>query len=172
MSSHPADLAIARFAIDEVVGGTQTGRDGKRLQLSLPELAVGAGQPALAEATVDIVRPGDPVRIANVLDAVVPAVAPDDPPSTFPGALGTLVPAGRGATNVLDGVHVLVCCDWAAAGFAPTEEFPPSFVDMSGPAAAWTPYAQSSNVVLTCTPAPGATVVDADRAVRRTAHGR
>ena len=169
MSSQPADLAIARFAIEEVVGGTQTGRDGGTLHLSLPELAVGAGEPALAEATVDIVRPGDRVRIANVLDAVVPAVAPDDPASTFPGALGTLVPAGRGRRNVLDGVHVLVCCDWAAAGFAEAEEFPPSFVDMSGPAVEWSPYARSWNVVLTCRPASGATVVEADRAVRRTA---
>jgi hypothetical protein len=161
VSSHPADLAIARFAIEEVVGGTQTGRDGGTLHLSLPELAVGAGDPALAEATVDIVRPGDRVRIANVLDAVVPAVAPDDPASTFPGALGTLAPAGRGRRHVLDGVHLLVCCDWAAAGFAQPEDFPPSFVDMSGPAAEWSPYAQSSNVVLTCRPAPGATVIEA-----------
>ena len=96
VSSAPADLEIAGFAVGEVVEGTKTGREQGTLRVSLPELAVGAGEPALAEATVDIVRPGDRVRVANVIDAVLPAVKPDDPQTTFPGALGRLVPGGRG----------------------------------------------------------------------------
>jgi glycine reductase complex component B subunit alpha and beta len=167
VSSAPADLEIARFAVGEVVGGTQTGRDAGTLQLSLPELAVGAGEPALAEATVDIVRPGEPIRIANVIDAVVPAVKADDPGATFPGALGPLAPAGRGRTHVLDGVRVIVSCDWSVTGNAEASEFPPSFVDMAGPSAERAPYASTTNVVVTCRPSPDATLVEADRAVRR-----
>ena len=167
MSSAPADLEIARFAVGEVVGGTQTGRDAGTLHLSLPELAVSAAEPALAEATVDIVRPGEPVRIANVIDAVVPAVKADDPGATFPGALGPLEPAGRGRTNVLDGVRVIVSCDWSVTGNAEAVEFPPSFVDMAGPSVECAPYAKTTNVVVTCRPSPDATIVEADRAVRR-----
>ena len=44
-------------------------------------------QPALAEATVEVVRPGDRVRISNVLDVVLPDVRVTTRP-TFPGALG------------------------------------------------------------------------------------
>ena len=52
-----ADLEIATFAVDEVVEGTQTGWSDGRLTLALPQLAVGAGtQPALAEATVEVVE--------------------------------------------------------------------------------------------------------------------
>ena len=167
MSSAPADLEIARFAVGEVVGGTQTGREAGTLHLSLPELAVSAAEPALAEATVDIVRPGEPVRIANVIDAVVPAVKADDPGGTFPGALGPLAPAGRGRTNVLDRVRVIVSCDWTVTGNAEASEFPPSFVDMAGPSAERAPYASTTNVVVTCRPSPDATVLEADRAVRR-----
>ncbi|MFL5736598.1 MAG: glycine/sarcosine/betaine reductase component B subunit [Actinomycetota bacterium] len=167
MSSAPADLEIARFAVGEVVGGTQTGRDAGTLHLSLPELAVGAQETALAEATVDIVRPGDPVRIVNVIDAVVPSVKADDPPATFPGALGTLIAAGRGRTHVLDGVRVVVSCDWSVTGNAEAVEFPPSFIDMAGPSAERAPYARTTNVVVTCRPSRDATVVEADRAVRR-----
>ena len=167
MSSAPADLEIARFAVGEVVGGTQTGRDAGTLHLSLPELAVSAAEPALAEATVDIVRPGEPVRIANVIDAVVPAVKADDASATFPGALGPLSPAGRGRTHVLDGVRVIVSCDWSVTGNAEASEFPPSFVDMGGPSAERAPYARTTNVVVTCRPSPDATIVEADRAVRR-----
>ena len=71
-----ADLEIATFAVDEVVEGTQTGWSDGRLTLALPQLAVGAGsQPALAEATVEVVRPGDFVRISNGLDVVLPVSA-------------------------------------------------------------------------------------------------
>ena len=72
MSSTLADLEIATFAVDEVVEGTQTGWSDGRLTLALPQLAVGAGDPALAEATVEVVRPGDSVRISNVLDVALP----------------------------------------------------------------------------------------------------
>ena len=74
-----ADLEIATFAVDEIVEGTQTGWSEGVLTLALPQLAVGAGsKPALAEATVEVVRPGDHVRISNVLDAVVPTVEVDE----------------------------------------------------------------------------------------------
>ena len=72
MESTLVDLEIATFAVDEVVEGTQTGWSDRRLTVSLPQLAVGAGEPALAEATVEVVRPDDPVRISNVLDVVLP----------------------------------------------------------------------------------------------------
>ena len=171
MSSAPTDFEIGWFAVNEIVEATKTGWDAGSLALSLPELAGGAGQPALAEVTVDIVRPGDPVRVANVLDAVLPTVKADDPVSTFPGALGRLATAGRGRTHRLEGVNVLVACDWEAAGYTRDDEFPPSFVDMSGPGADRTRYGQTANVVLTCTPAPAGELRDADRAVRRAALG-
>jgi sarcosine reductase len=171
VSSAPTDFEIGSFAVNEIVEATKTGWDAGSLALSLPELAGGAGQPALAEVTVDIVRPGDPVRVANVLDAVVPTVRADDPASTFPGAQGRLASAGRGRSHRLDGVHVLVACDWEAAGYVGTDEFPPSFVDMAGPGADRTRYGQMVNVVLTCTPSPGGAALDADRAVRRATLG-
>ena len=45
----------------------------------------------------------------------------------------TLATAGSGRTNRLDGVRILSCCDWEAAGRVGPDEFPPSFVDMAGP---------------------------------------
>jgi len=167
VSSALADLEIGRFAVEEVVEGTKTGWESGALRLSLPELAGGAGEPALAEVTVEVVRPGDPVRVANVLDCVVPTVKPDEPEHTFPGALGRMAIAGRGRSHRLDGVRVLLTCDWEAAGYAGPDEFPPSFIDMGGPAADRTRYATTTNVVVSCTPAPGHEVADADRAVRR-----
>lgn len=149
MESTLADLEIATFAVDEVVEGTQTGWSDGRLTLALPQLAVGAGsQPALAEATVEVVRPGDCVRISNVLDVVLPAARVGD------------------RVHRLDGVAVLSVCDWVAAGFREAEELPDSIVDMAGPGADRSPWGSTTNVVVRCVPSSGAGIAEADRAVR------
>jgi hypothetical protein len=158
---------VASFAIDEIVEGTQTGRDGATLIVSPPQLAVGAGEPALAEATVEVVRPGDRVRIVNVCDVVLPDVRADDPTRTFPGALGTLGPAAEGTLHRLDGVAVLSVCDWRAAGLAGAEDWPDCLVDMDGPAASLSPWGATRNVVVRGVPADGAPAAEVDRALRR-----
>ena len=167
MHSTLADLEIATFAVDEVVVGTQTGREADTLVVSPPQLAVGAGEPALAEATVEVVRPGDPVRISNVLDAVLPSVAANLPDATFPGVLGASRDAAGGRLHRLDGVAVLSVCDWRAAGHAGPEEFPDAFVDMAGPGANRSPYGSTVNVVLRFVPRDGAPVGEVDAAIRR-----
>jgi glycine reductase len=150
LESTLADLEIATFAVDEVVEGTQTGWSEGRLTLSLPQLAVGAGsQPALAEATVEVVRPGDPVRISNVLDVVLPTARVAD-----------------ARLHRLRGFAVLSVCDWRAAGYADAAELPDSLVDMSGPGVDRSPWGATTNVVLRCVPALGADVADADGGVR------
>jgi sarcosine reductase len=148
-----ADLEIATFAVDEVVEGTQTGWSEGVLTLALPQLAVGAGSnPALAEATVEVVRPGDHVRISNVLDVVLPTARVAD-----------------ARLHRLDGVAVVTVCDWRAAGFADADELPDAIIDMAGPGADRTPWGASVGVVLRCVPAPGVEVADADRAMRELA---
>jgi len=172
LSHTRADLEIAAFAVDEVVEGTLTGRDGTTLLVASPQLAVGAGEPALAEATVEVVRPGDRVRITNVLDAVVPDIRADDPASTFPGVLGgSWDDAGHPRINRLQGVAVLPVCDWEGAGLVGPTEFPPSYIDMAGPGQNRSAWGSTVNVVVRCVPAAGARVADADAAIRRVTLG-
>jgi glycine reductase len=153
-----ADLEIATFAVDEVVEGTQTGWSDGRLTLALPQLAVGAGDPALAEATVEVVRPGDSVRISNVLDVALPTARVE---AALPGAH-----MGAARLHRLAGVAVLTVCDWAGAGYEGADELPDSLVDMAGPGADRSPWGATTNVVVRCVPSPGAEVAEADRAVR------
>jgi glycine reductase len=120
--------------------------------VSLPQLAVGAGEPALAEATVEVVRPGDRVRISNVLDVVLPDVGASDV-----------------RLHRLAGVAVVTVCDWVAAGYDEAEELPSSLIDMAGPGADRSPWGSTINLVLRCAPASGVSIPDADAAIRREA---
>lgn len=110
---------------------------------------------------VEVVRPGDPVRITHVLDAVEPRIRPDGR-SAFP----LEEKAGEGRTNRIDGVAVLSCLDF------PAEERPlheqESVVDMAGPGADLTPFSQTTNVVLSFRTPDGARNEEIEAWARRT----
>jgi glycine reductase len=121
--------------------------------------------PRLERVEVELVRPGEPVRLTHVLDAVEPRVKPEAPDSTFPGALGTLGPAGRGRTNRVEGAAVVACADF------PADERPlheqEAILDMAGPGASYSRLAETTNVVLVFHPAAGVGNEEFEAAVRR-----
>jgi glycine reductase complex component B subunit alpha and beta len=158
---------LATYVVSDVLEGSPARWDAGRLHLDGAALVSSAADPALAEIHLDVVRPGDAVRVANVLDAVLPDVKVEDPDRTFPGALGALAQSGCGRTNRVEGLSVLSVCDWPAAGYTTEDEFPDSLVDMDGPGAGITRWGSTINVVVRCVPAEGAPIGDVDRAVRR-----
>jgi glycine reductase complex component B subunit alpha and beta len=115
----------------------------------------------LEDVDVDIVPPGEPVRVTHVLDAVEPRARPDGR-RAFP----TDGKAGEGRTNRLDRVVVLSSLDF------PAEERPlheqDSVVDLAGPGAAFTPFSDSTCVVLTFRPVEGAPNEELEAKARRT----
>src|SRR5687767_6025447 len=113
--------------------------------------------PAFADVEIDIVRPGDNVRIIHVMDAVEPRWKPD-PESTFPNYVGAPKTVGEGVTHRLQGVAVLSVSD-AVAG-EPTY-WREAIVDMAGPAADLTAFGTTTNLVLTFRPNP--TYLDVSR---------
>jgi glycine reductase len=135
-------------------------------ELDLEEAAAALvfDDPRIASVDVDVVRPGDPVRLTHVLDAVEPRVKADDPGATFPGALGALRPAGAGRTNRVAGAAVVACADF------PAEERPlheqEAFVDMAGPGAGYSLLSETANIVLSFHAAEGAGNEDFESAVR------
>jgi glycine reductase len=100
------------------------------------------GEAQVDGADVEIVPPGDPVRVTHVLDAVEPRIRPDGR-AAFP----TDGRAGEGRTNRLDGVIVLSCLDFAAEERPLHEQ--ESIVDLAGPGAVYGPFASETCVVVT-----------------------
>jgi glycine reductase len=115
---------------------------------------------AFAGVDLEVVPPGAPVRITHVLDAVEPRIRPDGR-AAFP----TSGRAGEGRTNRLAGVAVVSCLDF------PGEERPlheqESLIDLAGPAAELTPFAEMTTVVLTFRAAQDAGNEEAEAAARR-----
>jgi sarcosine reductase len=116
---------------------------------------------AIDGVDVEIVPPGSSVRVTHVLDVVEPRIRPDGR-AAFPSEGA----AGEGRTNRLEDVVVLSCLDF------PGEERPlheqESIVDLGGPAAELTPFADMTAVVLTFSRREGGHV-EIDARARRTA---
>jgi len=160
-------LTLRTWDVTGVAFGDVTRLDAGLLEIDVGELEAQIVSPVVG-IDVRLAAPGDAVRITHVLDAVIPSVKPDDPAATFPGILGPVAPAGRGATNRLAGVAVLSVADFGtltAAAQATTEG--ESLVDMNGPGAEACPFSSMHNVVLVFRLDPAADPVEADEAIRR-----
>ena len=96
-----------------------------------------------AKVSLDLTSPGDSVRIIPVKDVVEPRVKIGKN-NYFPGFCAPMQKAGTGETLVLDGAAVVTC--------GPIVAFQEGFIDMSGPAAPYSPFSATHNVVLSVEP--------------------
>jgi glycine reductase len=141
-------------------------RDGV-LEVDIGELEALAVAPVSA-IEIQLVSPGQGIRITHVLDAAIPAVKADQPEATFPGILGPAARAGDGVTHRLAGINVISVADFGA--LTPAAEVPiegDSLIDMSGPGAVACPFSATHNVVLFFRLEPDSDPVEADRAIRK-----
>ena len=142
--------------------GPDTAWDRGALTVSAPEAAAMVSAPSLAEVRVSWASPGDSVRIVKVLDAVEPRTLGPGGGGVFPGWLAVDSGQARGAAA---SIHVLRGAAVVVAGYLPRAQ--EAVVDMSGPAAALSPFGSTHNLVIEFTPAPGADWAEVDDALRR-----
>jgi glycine reductase len=94
----------------------------------------------ITDADIVIAKPGEPVRITPVKEAIEPRCKVSGG-VMFPGVINKLVPAGSGRTHALKGSCVLVVGKhWGG--------FQDGLIDMSGPAAKQTMFSQLLNICL------------------------
>ena len=102
-----------------------------------------------SEVEVHLVRPGDDIRIINVLDVVEPRHKVSGPGGMFPGLLGPAVGVGSGRTDRLTNPVVALCSE-------PMTDEPvywrDSIMDMTGPAARYNLFRDNHVLVLALKP--------------------
>ena len=107
---------------------------------------------------MEIVRPGESVRIAPVKDVIEPRVKVEGNGGIFPGFLSKVDTVGEGKTNVLKGAAVVTT--------GKVVGFQEGIIDMTGPGADYTPFSKTGNVVIISEPVDGLKQHDHEAALR------
>lgn len=107
---------------------------------------------------MEIVRPGESVRIAPVKDVIEPRVKVEGNGGIFPGFLSKVDTVGEGKTNVLKGAAVVTT--------GKVVGFQEGIIDMTGSGADYTPFSKTCNVVIIAEPVDGLKQHDHEAALR------
>ncbi|MBI2867826.1 MAG: hypothetical protein HYX97_05780, partial [Chloroflexi bacterium] len=150
--------------MNEVVFGAETCIQDKRLVLNREELvALALADQRITHADLQIVRPGEKVRIVNIYDIVEPRVKVEGLGAVYPGVCGRpLHLVGEGLTHRLAGIAVIGCGetprqDAAGRGFSAISQLRAfEFVEMSGAGAVPFP-SHMINICLVLEHSPGLT---------------
>jgi glycine reductase len=143
-------LELGSFPVREArLGAGPTRYEGGVLTVDRAELTrLLLDDHRLAGVTLDLVRPGERARVIHILDAVEPRVKVSGGGAVFPGLLGPPAQVGEGRTHRLAGVAVLQTVEefWEHGGLFVRD----AILDMSGPAAPYSPFSRTLNVVVGC----------------------
>ena len=145
-------LEVGSFQIKCIEFGPRTEVQNGKLIINREEVRrLVLADSHFANVQVHLARPGETLRIINAKDAVEPRWKVAGPGGVFPGFVSAPTTVGDGRTHRLAGVAVL-----EVAEPVPGEQthFREQILDMSGPGAAFSPFAQNLIVALEFTPHP------------------
>jgi glycine reductase complex component B subunit alpha and beta len=160
-------LEIATFPVRRAEFGPRTAYADGQLTIDAGGVrALVLRDPRIEDVELEIVHPGDPVRVLRALDAIEPLHKPGGRLGAFPGFNGPPHTVGSGRTHRLDGFTVVQVTEFPfpASGVLAFEE---GVLEMSGPGALYSGCADRANLLLRFTPGSAASNVDYDDAVRR-----
>lgn len=134
-------LEIGNFFIKDVVFGNQTKFENGVLSIHKEEaMAFIKEDKHITEVDLEIVKPGDDVRIVPIKEAAEPRTRPDGR-AVFPGVTGELARAGEGRVHALKGCSVLgVGMHWGSFG--------DGLLDMGGEGAKYSYFSQLINICI------------------------
>ena len=136
---------------------------GRTLLIGRDEVGEMLSHVNLERVELELVRPGDDVRIVNVLDMVQPIYAEEK--AVFPGFLGDAHTVGWGATARLEGFRVVSCGGFPRpqSSSLTTKD---GLIDMAGPGAEQCLGSDTVNLVAVYFPASDVTNEGFDSCVR------
>jgi glycine reductase complex component B subunit alpha and beta len=114
----------------------------------------------------EIVVPGEDARIVHVLDTLAVGLKVSGEGDFMPGHLSAPTIVGSGATYLFDNLAVMECAELPWAGKSALLYARDAIVDMVGPAAGYSPFSKTFNLVLRMTLKTGASDVEYDEVVR------
>lgn len=133
-------LELRKVHVKGLEWGDTTRVENHVLYVNKQELIDSLQDDRIASWDVDFARPGESVRIIPVKDVIEPRVKLEGGESYFASVVGPNDTVGDGVTLALDGASVVTV--------SPIMAFQEGFIDMQGPAAKFSPFAELFNVVV------------------------
>ncbi|MBI4526691.1 MAG: hypothetical protein HY695_23070 [Deltaproteobacteria bacterium] len=121
----------------------------------------------IVDASLEVVAPGERVRITGIRDVVEPRVKVGGQGQIFPGILGPIGPVGDGRTHRLSGMAVVVTAEYEGTIRAGSAVQRSAILDMWGLGAEISRFASRVNLVLILRLEPGLPEIEAHTAIQR-----
>lgn len=152
-------LEIGNILISDIQFADATKVENSVLYISKEEMIKTiATDDRIVSVDLDIVRPGESVRVTPVKDVIEPRVKVSGNGGIFPGFLSSVEQVGSGRTHVLKGAAVVTTGKIVA--------FQEGIIDMTGPGADYTPFSKTVNLVVIAEPVDGLPQHEHEEAVR------
>ena len=159
------ELTLVRHPVSEIRFGDATRLDGTSLEVNADELrALLLADESLQSVDLEILRPGENARAGPVFDIIEPRAKEPGGSPDFPGILNPPATAGMGTAHVLEGAAVTVLNELSASARGDRSD---RLLEMSGPAAEWSPYASLAHLIAVPNARPELAVHARLRAARR-----
>jgi len=121
----------------------------------------------IQEASLEVVVPGDKVRITGIRDVVEPRVKVEGRGQVFPGILGPVARMGEGRTHRLSGIAVVAAAGYEGTIRAGLGVQRSAILDMWGPGAEASRFSSLIILVLTLRLIKGLSEIEAHTAIQR-----
>src|SRR5574341_2587993 len=164
-------LEMAEFPVTEIRLGTRFRYDSGNLEVDAEELKESVLQDKrIEEARLDVVVPGEKVRVTGIRDVVEPRLKVEGKGQVFPGILGPVAPVGEGRTHRLSGMAVVASAEYEGTIRAGLGVQRSALLDMWGVGAEAARFNGLVNLVLSLRMAKGLSELEAHTAIQRAEH--
>jgi len=151
-------LELGNIYVKDVKFGDKTYFKDGIVYVNKAELLETIADDRLSRIDLDIVHPGESVRICPIKDVIEPRVKVSGQGTVFPGFFDDGKTVGEGKTHVLKGMTVLTVGQIVG--------FQEGIVDMTGTGADYTPFSQTINLVILVDKIEGLLQHDHENALR------
>jgi glycine reductase len=136
-------LELGKIIIDDLQFAVETRISDKTLFINQEELLEIIGKDSrITNIKLEIVQPGEDVRIIPVKDVIEPRIKVKGPGGVFPGIISGEEIVGSGITHVIKGAAVVTTGKIVG--------FQEGIIDMNGLGAEYTPFSKFHNLVVDC----------------------